>query len=123
MSTIDFDTDKFDRECRDIIEGIKGRFIDLAPLMIDDDQQDYYDQIQRKQDKFRSEFASKLNNLGKEFAYQRAQVTVADADDAADLNELATLDLVLENGMKEISISILQSKNNAKGSTKYKGLI
>lgn len=34
---IDFDNDQFDKQCRNIIENIKERFIDLAPLMIDDE--------------------------------------------------------------------------------------
>jgi hypothetical protein len=42
---IHFDNDQFDRQCREIIENIKERFIDLAPLMIDDEQQDYLDHV------------------------------------------------------------------------------
>jgi hypothetical protein len=71
---IDFDNDQFDRQCREIIENIKDRFIDLAPLMIDDEQQDYYDQIQKKQDKFRSEFEAKLQKHGYTFDYKQPKM-------------------------------------------------
>lgn len=52
-----------------IIEAIKERFIDLAPEMIDDENQNYLDQIQEKQVKFKTEFDQKL---AKTFSYQSA---------------------------------------------------
>lgn len=42
---VDFDREQFDKQCQEIIENIKDRFIDLAPTMIDDEQNNYIEQI------------------------------------------------------------------------------
>lgn len=105
---IDFDQDQFDRQCRDIIVNIKGRFIDLAPPMIDDEQQDYYDQIQKKQDKFRTEFEAKLIKHGYSFDFKKPRMHHIKEDDAAnfDLEHLNSIDGILGKNLSEIQIGI-----------------
>lgn len=38
---LDFNRPQFDKECRDIISQIKDRFIDLTPVMMDEDESNY----------------------------------------------------------------------------------
>jgi len=49
-----------------IIDQVKARFIDLAQI-IDDDNQNYIDQVQEKQAKFKQEFEQKLAKEGFNF--------------------------------------------------------
>ena len=70
----DFNKKEFHNECKAIIEQIKGRFIDLAPGMLDDENDNYIDQIQEKTAKFKDQFDAKLQaknfEFGKEFLQQ-----------------------------------------------------
>lgn len=43
---------------------MKERLIDLAPVLMDDENSNYADQIQEKQAKFNQEFDSKLREKG-----------------------------------------------------------
>ena len=60
---IDFNHKKFHTDCKNIIDNISKRFIDLSPAMIEDEMNNsnYIDQIQEKQQTFKQEFEKKLD--------------------------------------------------------------
>jgi hypothetical protein len=43
-----YNRDKFQNDCRSIIEKIREKFIDLAPVLMDDENSNYADLIQEK---------------------------------------------------------------------------
>lgn len=53
---------QFRKECQEIVNKIKEKFIDLAPTNIDSDGEDYIDRIQDKQIKFKNDFEIKIND-------------------------------------------------------------
>jgi hypothetical protein len=57
---LDFNRQQFDKECRAIITEIKERFIDLNPIMLDDEGSDYILKVQQKQKTFNEEFEKRL---------------------------------------------------------------
>jgi hypothetical protein len=54
--SLSYNREKFNEECQNIIERINDRLIDLAPVLLDDENSNYADQIQEKQTRFKQEF-------------------------------------------------------------------
>jgi len=100
---IGFNRIGFSKECKEIIEKIKDRFIDLAPVMMDDEASDYMQRNQEKKQKFKEEFEQKLTKEGFKFKFitpaTEKDRSSAEADPFAHINEM---DGILSKGLEEI---------------------
>jgi hypothetical protein len=54
------DMEQFDKDCARIIATITERFIDMAPVTIDDENEKYLELLFEKQSKFKTELDSKF---------------------------------------------------------------
>ena len=96
-----FNRQQFNKECKLIIEQIKDRFIDLAPVMIDDEGSNYVDAIQEKQARFRQEMETRLIKQKFEFQYPQPLVG-SDQERENPFALLDEMDTLLREGLAEI---------------------
>lgn len=115
-----YNRDKFETKCKAIIDQIKDRFIELAPVNIDDEFSNYADQIHEKQVKFKSEFNSKLQAKDDVFNLHNFTVstdlasTTVEVDDEAQKEKAAALtemDGQLGELLEDISKLLVEEQN------------
>ena len=94
FAIIDVNREKLDADCQAVIEAIKEQFIDVAPILMDDENSNYIDQIIEKQGRFKQDFTAKLTDqqTSTVFAPSFFEMNTADTGAVSEHNDQATME-------------------------------